>query len=86
MSKSNLTNNIRKLRFENDQMTQQQLADKVGVTRQTIIATEAGKYAPSLPLAFKIAHAFGIPIEAVFQYEAENLNTPNQSNSPDHDK
>jgi putative transcriptional regulator len=73
MSKSNLTNNIRKLRFENGQMTQQQLADKVGVTRQTIIATEAGKYAPSLPLAFKIARTFGIPIEAVFQYENEDL-------------
>ena len=73
MSKSNLTNNIRKLRFENGQMTQQELADKVGVTRQTIIATEAGKYAPSLPLAFKIARTFGIPIEAVFQYENEDL-------------
>jgi len=86
MGSNRLSNNIRKLRFENGQMTQQQLADKVGVTRQTIIATEAGKYAPSLPLAFKIAHAFGIPIEAVFQYENENLSTPNQSNSPDHDK
>ena len=69
MSKSNLTNNIRKLRFENGQMTQQQLADKVGVTRQTIIATEAGKYAPSLPLAFKIARTFAVPIEQVFQYQ-----------------
>ncbi len=86
MSKNEISNQIRRLRFENGQMTQQQLADKVGVTRQTIIATEAGKYAPSLPLAFKIAHAFGIPIEAVFQYEKENLSTPNQSNSPDHDK
>ncbi len=86
MKKSNLSNQIRRLRFENGQMTQQQLADQVGVTRQTIIATEAGKYAPSLPLAFKIAHVFGIPIEAVFQYEHENLSTPNQSNSPDHDK
>jgi len=72
MSKSNLTNNIRKLRFENGQMIQQQLADRVGVTRQTIIATEAGKYAPSLPLAFKIARTFGVPIENVFQYEAED--------------
>ena len=72
MSKSNLTNNIRKLRFENGQMTQQELADKVGVTRQTIIATEAGKYAPSLPLAFKIAQTFAISIEAVFQYENED--------------
>jgi len=69
MAKNNLSNQIRRLRFENSQMTQQQLADKVGVTRQTIIATEAGKYAPSLPLAFKIAHAFGVSIEAVFQYE-----------------
>ncbi len=72
MSKNNLTNNIRRLRFENDQMTQQELADKVGVTRQTIIATEAGKYAPSLPLAFKIARTFEVPIEAVFQYENED--------------
>ncbi len=71
MSKSNLTNNIRKLRFENDQMTQQQLADKAGVTRQTIIAMESGRYAPSLPLAFKIARTFGVSIEDVFQYENE---------------
>jgi putative transcriptional regulator len=72
MSKSNLTNNIRRLRFENGRMTQQELADKVGVTRQTIIATEAGKYAPSLPLAFKIAHAFGVSVEEVFQYQNES--------------
>ncbi len=50
-------------------MTQQELADKVNVTRQTIIATESGRYAPSLPLAFKIAHVFGVPIEQVFQYD-----------------
>ena len=72
MSKSNLTNNIRKLRFENGQMTQQQLADKVGVTRQTIIATESGKYAPSLPLAFRIARTFAVPIEQVFQYQEDD--------------
>ena len=71
MGSEYLTNNIRKLRFEHDQMTQQQLADKVGVTRQTIIATEAGRYAPSLPLAFKIAQTFGVPIEQVFQYDSE---------------
>ena len=71
MEKNNLSNQIRRLRFENDQMTQQQLADKTGVTRQTIIAIEAGKYAPSLPLAFKIAHTFGLSIEDVFQYENE---------------
>ena len=71
MSKSNLSNQIRRLRFEHDQMTQQQLADKAGVTRQTIIAIESGKYAPSLPLAFKIARTFEISIEDVFQYENE---------------
>ncbi len=66
-----LTNNIRRLRLEHGQMTQQELADKVGVTRQTIIATESGRYAPSLPLAFKIAQTFGVPIEQVFQYNNE---------------
>ena len=71
MGSEYLTNNIRRLRFEHDQMTQQDLADKVGVTRQTIIATEAGRYAPSLPLAFKIAQAFGVTIEQVFQYDNE---------------
>ncbi len=69
MSKSELQNQVRRLRFENGQMTQQQLADKVGVTRQTIIAIEAGKYAPSLPLAFRIARTFDLPIEQVFEYE-----------------
>jgi len=77
MSKSNLTNNIRKLRFENGQMTQQQLADKAGVTRQTIIAIEAGKYAPSLPLAFKIAHTFGAQIENVFHYRYDDSSVSN---------
>jgi putative transcriptional regulator len=72
MSNNRLTNQVRRLRFENGQMTQQQLADKAGVTRQTIIAIESGKYAPSLPLAFKIAQTFGMSIEAVFQYEAED--------------
>jgi putative transcriptional regulator len=72
MSNNRLTNQVRRLRFENGQMTQQQLADKTGVTRQTIIAIEAGKYAPSLPLAFKIAQTFGVSVEAVFQYEAED--------------
>jgi putative transcriptional regulator len=72
MSNNNLRNQIRRLRFENGEMTQQQLADKVKVTRQTIIAIEAGKYAPSLPLAFRIAHAFGVTIESVFQYDNES--------------
>lgn len=71
MARNELKNQIRRLRFENGEMTQQQLAEHVGVTRQTIIAIEAGKYAPSLPLAFRIARTFGAPLEAVFQYEDE---------------
>ncbi len=71
MAKSDLKNQIRRLRFDNGEMTQQQLADKAGVTRQTIIAIESGKYAPSLPLAFKIARTFGKTIEDIFQYEDE---------------
>lgn len=70
MGKSRLRNTIRKLRFEHGEMTQQQLAEKVGVTRQTIIAMEQDKYSPSLELAFRIAHVFGVPLEAVFSYEA----------------
>ena len=69
MANKDLKNQIRKLRLENGQITQQQLADKVGVTRQTIIAIEAGNYSPSLTLAFEIAKAFNVPIEDVFQYE-----------------
>lgn len=64
-------NNIRKLRFNYGEMTQEQLAEKAGVTRQTIIAIEGGKYAPSLELAFKIALAFDVPIGEVFSYEIE---------------
>jgi len=75
MAQNNLSNQIRRLRFEHDEMTQQQLADKVGVTRQTIIAIEAGKYAPSLPLAFRIARTFCLPIETVFQYKDEDTKT-----------
>ena len=72
MSKDRVTNQVRRLRFDLGQMTQQQLADRVGVTRQTIIAIESGKYAPSLPLAFRLARTFGAPIEKVFQYETDN--------------
>lgn len=64
-----ITNNIRRLRFDNHEMTQQELADRVGATRQTIHAIEAGKYGPSLELAFRIAHAFGVPITDVFAFE-----------------
>jgi putative transcriptional regulator len=70
MGKSRISNNIRKLRFFHDEMTQQQLAEKVGVTRQTIIAMEQDKYSPSLELAFRIAHIFNVPLEEVFSYEA----------------
>jgi len=71
MAKNEISNQVRRLRFENGEMTQQQLADKAGVTRQTIIAIEASKYAPSLPLAFKIARTFNVPIESVFQFEGQ---------------
>ncbi|MGI8386929.1 helix-turn-helix transcriptional regulator [Robertmurraya sp. P23] len=68
MSKNLVGNHIRRLRFNHDEMTQQQLADKVGVTRQTIVALEKGNYSPSLELAFRIAHAFHLPLEEVFFY------------------
>jgi putative transcriptional regulator len=67
-----LKNQIRRLRFDNGEMTQQVLADKTGVTRQTIIAIESGKYSPSLTLAFKIAKALNVSIEDVFQYSDED--------------
>lgn len=63
-----ITNTIRRLRFEAGEMTQAQLADRAGVTRQTIHAIEAGKYAPTLDLAFRIARVFDRPLEEVFQY------------------
>ena len=69
MSNYKIRNQIRQLRFEHDEMTQEELANKVGVTRQTIIALEAQKYYPSLELAFRIAHVFGVRLEDVFQYE-----------------
>lgn len=69
MAKSNIKNNIRRLRFNSDEMTQQQLADAVSASRQTIIAIEKGNYSPSLELAFRIAYTFKTPIEEVFIYE-----------------
>jgi putative transcriptional regulator len=68
MSGEQIRNDIRKLRFEHNEMTQQALAEKIGVTRQTINAIEQGKYSPSLEAAFRIAAAFGVPLERVFQY------------------
>jgi len=61
-------NRIRRLRFDNDEMTQEELANRAGCTRQTIIALEQGKYVPSIELAFRIAKAFGVALEEVFQY------------------
>jgi putative transcriptional regulator len=63
-----VTNSIRALRFSHGEMTQAELADRIGVTRQTIIAVEQGRYSPSLQMAFQIARAFGVPLEEVFQY------------------
>ena len=69
MANNKIRNQIRRLRFERGEMTQEELAGKTGVTRQTIIALEAQKYYPSLELAFRIAHVFGVRLEDVFQYE-----------------
>lgn len=70
--KFEISNNIRRLRFFASEMTQQELAGRVGVSRQTIIAIEAGKYSPSLELAFRIADAFGVGIGEVFQCELKD--------------
>ncbi len=69
MAGTPISNHIRRLRFERGEMTQEALAQHCGVTRQTIIALEAGKYAPSLELAFRIARAFGVGVEDVFHWE-----------------
>lgn len=69
MTGTPIDNVIRKLRFEHGEMTQQALADACGITRQTVIALEGGKYAPSLELAFRIARAFGMGVEDVFQWK-----------------
>jgi putative transcriptional regulator len=66
-----ISNRIRQLRFENGEMTQQQLGQRIGVTRQTLNAIELGKYSPSLEAAFRIAEVFGVPLEQVFQYSAD---------------
>ena len=64
-----VTNEIRRCRFANGEMTQADLADRIGVTRQTVIAIEQGRYSPSLEMAFQIARVFGVPLEEIFQYE-----------------
>jgi putative transcriptional regulator len=68
VSKTSVTNTIRTLRFHKGEMTQQELADRIGVTRQTVIAIEQGRYSPSLEAAFRIARVFGVPLEEVFQF------------------
>ncbi|MFN2276970.1 MAG: helix-turn-helix transcriptional regulator [Candidatus Promineifilaceae bacterium] len=72
MGKNPISNNIRKLRFFQNEMTQKELAEKVGVSRQTIVAIENAKYSPSLELAFRIAYVFDSPLEEVFSYEPKD--------------
>ena len=75
MAKHQIGNHIRRLRFEAEEMTQKDLAEKVGVTRQTIVAIEAAKYSPTLELAFQISRVFGRPLEEVFFYGAPRFLT-----------
>jgi putative transcriptional regulator len=74
MNSMPIANNIRTLRFLQGEMTQKQLADAIGVTRQTVMAIEASKYSPSLDIAFKIAAEFNLPLDQVFQYVAKDSN------------
>lgn len=76
MSATGIRNRIRELRFHAGEMTQQALAERIGVTRQTVIAIEQGKYSPSLDAAFRIAKAFGVPLDEVFQYEVGQAERP----------
>lgn len=71
--RTRVTNRIRDLRAETGQMTQAELAGRIGVTRQTVIAIEGGKYSPSLEMAFEIAHALGRPLDDVFGFSTEEL-------------
>ena len=73
MSEYVITNSIRTLRFLRDEMTQKQLADAIGVTRQTVMAIEANKYSPTLEVAFKISLVFNLPLEEVFQYKTKDI-------------
>ncbi|MCY1139181.1 helix-turn-helix transcriptional regulator [Actinoplanes sp. Pm04-4] len=71
MKPTSITNEIRALRFAAGEMTQADLAERIGVTRQTVIAIEQGRYSPSLETAFRIARVFGVGLDDVFQYPAE---------------
>jgi len=71
MVPTQVRNEIRRLRFEHGEMTQAELAGRIGLTRQTVNAIERGKYSPTLEAAFRIAHVFGRPLEEVFHYQAE---------------
>ncbi len=82
MGESFISNSIRKLRFHHDEMTQKDLAERVGVTRQTIVAIEKEKYSPSLELAFRIARVFSLALEEVFSYDPKadpNLKINNEA-------
>ena len=79
MPKGQISNSIRRLRFDADEMTQKDLAERVGVTRQTIVAIEAAKYSPSLELAFQIARAFAKPLDAVFTFDHPPNEDPQQT-------
>jgi putative transcriptional regulator len=71
MTRGALQNQVRRLRFEHDEMTQAELASRIGVTRQTVAAIEQNRYAPSLEAAFRIAHVFGVGIDEVFQWRPD---------------
>lgn len=71
MTKTRVTNRIRELRFHAGEMTQQELAERIGVSRQTVVAIEKARYSPTLELAFRIARVFGVPLDQVFRYAAE---------------
>jgi putative transcriptional regulator len=71
-----VTNSIRRLRFERGELTQAELAEQIGVTRQTVIAIEQGRYSPSLELAFQIAHVLRVPLDDVFQYPGSEGEAP----------
>jgi putative transcriptional regulator len=79
-----VTNEIRRLRFANAEMTQAELADRIGVTRQTIIAIEQGRYSPSLEMAFQIARVFGVPLDEAFGYAESDANAAPSRRSESH--